>query len=72
MENETFKQAYLSGDKVARAIGLHVENAFASLVEEGLILEFSSTWFKMGEVAYQSHLKMVQSRKDGSMRFEMS
>jgi hypothetical protein len=58
MDNTTFKQAYLNGDKVARAIGLHLENAFAYLVKEGLILEYSNTWFKMGEVAYQAHLNM--------------
>ena len=63
MDNTTFKQAYLRGDTAARAIGLHIENAFASLVEEGLILEYSSTWWKMGEVAYQSHLKMYQYSK---------
>lgn len=63
MENKTFKQAYFNRDKVALAIGLHIEDAFDSLVEEGLIIESSTTWFKMCEVAYQAHLIMVQSRK---------
>ena len=54
---ETFKRAYFDDDAVAKAIGAQMETAFGSLVEQGIILEFSSTWWHMCDVAYNAHVK---------------
>ena len=55
MAYETFKQAFFEEDAVAKAIGAQMDVAFESLVEQGIIQEFSSTWWKMCEVAYKAH-----------------
>ena len=55
MTHETFKQAFFEEDKVAMAIGAQMDVAFESLVEQGIIQEFSSTWWKMCEVSWKAH-----------------
>ena len=55
MTHETFKQAFLQNDPVAESVGDKVYLAFAALVEEGLILEHSRTWWNMCDVAWEAH-----------------
>ena len=57
MTNESFKQAFLQNDPAAELVGDKVYLAFAALVEGGLILEYSSTWWNMCEVAWEAHQK---------------
>ena len=57
MTHKTFKQAYFADDSVAKAIGKQMDMAFEALVEQGIIQEFSSTWWKMCEVAYKAHIE---------------
>jgi hypothetical protein len=57
MEYETFKQAYFADNAAAKAIGKQVETAFGAMVRQGLLKDYSSTWWAMCEAAYKAHVK---------------
>jgi hypothetical protein len=59
MEYKTFKDAYFNEHPVARIIGRQLDLAFEALVKDGVIPEYSSLWFGMCQVAWESREKAL-------------
>ena len=57
MEYANFWEAFLAGDKQAKAIASAMEAAMASLVEQGLVEDSTMMWKGLCSQAWASHVE---------------